>query len=240
MKVDWKSLYESVEKAEKSEGALEIKTDPEDKGSSLLDDAELAYYKTRLKVFELLDRRRQKYKTFYQVIYKQKYGKGKKVPNDMYQSTVPSIFLQYTFHIFSWAQARYNLSYRELCIFLYLYPVGVFDRHEFSLMVETFGGIKKTSRTRLFRQFKREGRIVLWKKKSKNGPAYDLYELSGQAKDMCSKVHRMFLNQNRIPETHRNPLMKEDYFSRVFKEFNSKVEEKQKSQAWINQTRDSR
>jgi hypothetical protein len=34
--------------------------------------------------------------------------------------------------------------------------------------------------------------------------------------------------------------MKEDYFSRVFKEFNSKVEEKQKSQAWINQTRDSR
>lgn len=226
MSTNWSQLYASLEKEEADNPLQSIRVYPYDEELEKFEvtRAERGYYLARMKVWSMLEQRRQ-YKTFKQVLYQSRKRKSTDKTRT-YTSWAPYIFLQYMGILQKWAKKKYRLKEWEINMILYLYPIGIFDQNEFELMYRAITEKHKCGKA--FGRFKRAGRIVMWKRRKKGENPLPLYCLSEQMKDMCSKFHTISLGKEPIPETFRNPLTTgpdKKLFTDILERMNERLEE---------------
>jgi hypothetical protein len=109
---------------------------------------------------------------------------------------------------------KYNLSESELEVLLYLYDEPRFSREDFYMASNTMHW--KPDR---FYDLRDRGFIVVWREKNEVANRKALYELSSQAKSICSSLYRKLLGQESISESvYNNPIMKgETYTDKVYR-----------------------
>ncbi len=112
-----------------------------------------------------------------------------------------------------YAKRKYNLTQADLDILLFLYSEGRFTKEIF----KSYSEIVSWDRKR-FKRLMDEGWIITWRKS--HGRSFSLYELSHKAKTIISKMYRILLGEDEIPDSiKRNPLLRKDarYIDKVHK-----------------------
>ena len=173
--------------------------------------------------FNRLERRRRA-GSFTQVIYTQDKKKNLR-PVERYRSQAPYTFLQYIRIINKWAEEFSGLDISRIELILYLYPIGVFNREEFLLMKKVIDINKRN----ILKELIDSGWIKIWRKRNSRQKQRALYALAPKATDLCSRMHRMCLGDEPIPESSRNSLTtnkeaKNKYYMDVIKKMNRRGE----------------
>ena len=231
MKTNWTELYNSIERAEEELGEdLKIRKDPHDPKSKLLTKAELAYYKTRAKVFGELQDRRGPYKHT-RIIYKLQATRKANNPDRVFKPNIKYNFLQYIYPILEWAKINYKLNEFEVMLCLYLYPTGVFDKHEVDIMAEAMQCYLTTTHKgrgrKGFARLRKKGVLEVWYRASYTEPdAQTLYQLVPKYRAMCTTMHEMALGERGMATSHINPLNKDKSFKGVLERMNEAAKNK--------------
>lgn len=219
----WSDLYDSVKEKEKSlkkQGITpKIRKDPTDDDSDHYTELEVAYLKTRMKTLSDMEKRRG-YKKYKNIIFVQK-ARRPFEPGKHFSSEIEYTFLQYIGLIKTWAKAKWDLTDNEFYLLLYIYPIGVFDQAEFSIMREALG--VKTNQ--IFYSLKKKNMIQEWD----NVPGErKLYCLTWTGREVCGQAHRISLGKQKISSTRqKNPLVtfRDSVYNKLFDKMNERVEE---------------
>lgn len=119
-------------------------------------------------------------------------------------------------------QKRYELSMAELEMLLYLYDENVFDKDLFNEFSRSMSWDKER-----FQEMCDRGFFKLWRK-GKRAKHKQLYELSHQAKIICSHTYKKLLGLELISENpYRNSIMKgESYTDKIYRNLIKKMNQK--------------
>ncbi len=151
-----------------------------------------------------------------------KRGARSKVPKKIYESQTPYIFLQYLRIVTRWGQHQMGVNKSLLDLMLYLYPIGIFSKHDFYAMCSTITIYKVATLEGLIKK----GLVKVWRKR-KSKEQYDLYCLTVKATSTCSKMHTMLLGEEGLPEYYKKKLSKsgksiDKYYLKVIKRMEEK------------------
>lgn len=114
-------------------------------------------------------------------------------------------FLKYIRIVMKWATTNYEITRPHLELILYLYGEGLFTRYEYNDAHKIIG--MKDSYT--FKKFVDDGWITIFKEKTTTSPR--LYTVTAKGKKMCSRMHKILVNEENIPESVRyNKLASEE------------------------------
>ncbi len=100
-------------------------------------------------------------------------------------------FLQYSYIINKWALGNHDLTSMELNMLLYVYPIIVLTRAQFLDMQKELSA----TNTAMFKSLVDRGWFLLWSKKSRKS----YYVLSHKGNQLVSRMHRMYMLEERIP-----------------------------------------
>lgn len=113
-----------------------------------------------------------------------------------------------------WAKRKYDITYTDLEILLFLYDEDLFTRTQF----RKFEGIFAWDKRR-FNDLQSKGYVVTWREKKTKDQA-KLYTLSVKAKRIISSVYKKLTQEEHIPENAiNNPIFKGDnYMDKVYRQ----------------------
>ena len=225
MNTPWSELYKELEEHEAENPKEKVRKDPYNPKSKLISKAEKIYWKARMKHWELIEERR-KYKTYEAIVYKQRKQKGSKAQK-IYNSKAKYTFMQYNWVINRWAREMLGVSQEELDLLLYVYPVGFFAKQDLQMLWEAMGH-PGTVYYKL-RKFRDNKMVETWRKRHKDEEGVwvpTLYCLTNYTQIILTRMHKMALGEERIPEGWNNPLFhgKDNKFKAIFKRMNKRVE----------------
>lgn len=134
-------------------------------------------------------------------------------------------FLQYIRLVFRWATSNHDITRTQLDLLLYLYGEGLFTRYSFMQAHKMIGLMEAIT----FKSFLEKGFVVIYKEKTSKSPR--LYTLSDKSKKMCSRIHKMLMGEEMIPETARynkmvtSDLKVDEYFMKAAQKLNRRSRE---------------
>jgi len=153
-------------------------------------------------------------------------GRKKKLPKT-YQGEVAYDFLANYRIIFKWATVTHNLRKSDLELMLYLLPVKLFKKSDFSIFHQILGIYHGIT----FKRLMDEGWLTVWRPRKGNESA--LYTLSPKAKRLCSEIHRMCVGELKIPENIKSNKLADSkekvihkFYMNAIKNMNKKAKEK--------------
>jgi len=161
------------------------------------------------------------------VIRRKPLDKQKKFKEKVRASKIEYTFLQFHHAILKWATESHNLTQREVSVLLYLYPLITFTSKQLKECLRELDSYD----THIRAKFRRDGWLNVW---SKDG-ATVIYVLSNKANTLCARMHRMFMLEEQIPTSaRRNVVVRKEHkkgnkLMDLFKKFNQKVKENEKS-----------
>lgn len=128
-------------------------------------------------------------------------------------------FLKYWKIVRKWATVKYNITYQDLEIILYLYDEGVWKAKDFLSATQIYSWDKK----RLERLID-DG----WLRIFRDGKGYAgharLYEMTPKGKKMCEGVYSKVTQEEAIPENHQNnPIFKKSDPSFILKMYRQAI-----------------
>lgn len=123
-------------------------------------------------------------------------------------------FLKYWRNVRYFIKRKYGLTEADLDILLYFYDEDRFTREDFYRVSNTMSWAP----TRFY-DLRDKGFIVVWREKNEVPNRKALYDLSAQAKVICSSIYKKLLGEEKITEDpNLNPIMKGNtYTDRVYR-----------------------
>lgn len=157
--------------------------------------------------------------------------RSNKMPQKIYDSQAPYIFLQYIRLVTRWGHKKLGISKRRLELLLYLYPIGVFNKYQFNVMCRTV----ELNQNGVFKSLYNQGLLSLWRRGDAKKKTSHLYCLSAKAKNVISRMHRMCLGEEKIPMNYNNPLKGSElaidkYYLEMMKKMNKEVDKKKRAE----------
>jgi hypothetical protein len=108
-----------------------------------------------------------------------------------------------------WVSKTCNLKEADLELLFYLESIDFFTKQDFKDGVHSYSWDNR----RWSRLFKDDW-IVVWRKRNRTTQKYNLYKLSFKGKQLISRIYRIILGEEDIPETTRaNKIMKRKTYS---------------------------
>ena len=103
-----------------------------------------------------------------------------------------------------WASKVCDLKEADLELLFYLDAIDFFTKQDFKKGTHSYSWDN-----RRWNRLLKEGWIVVWRKRNRTTQKYHIYKLSFKGKQLLSRIYRIMLGEEDIPETERaNKLMK--------------------------------
>ena len=103
-----------------------------------------------------------------------------------------------------WAAKTSDLKEADIELFFYLEAIGLFTKQDFKDGVDSYSWDN-----RRWNRLVKEDWIVVWRERNRTTQKYNIYKLSFKGKQLLSRMYRIMLGEEEIPETTRsNKLMK--------------------------------
>ena len=111
-----------------------------------------------------------------------------------------------------WASKTCNLKEADLELIVYLDAIDFFTKQDFKE-----GTYSYSWDNRRWNRLLKEGWIVVWRNRNRTTQKYNIYKVSVKGKQLISRMYRIMLGEEDIPETTTaNKLMKrESYMDKV-------------------------
>ena len=108
-----------------------------------------------------------------------------------------------------WACKTSDLNDADLELLIYLEGVNLFTKQDFKQGAHSYSWDN-----RRWNRLLKEGWIVVWRKRNRTTQKYHIYKVSFKCKQLISRIYRIMLGEEDIPETERsNKLMKRVSYS---------------------------
>jgi len=108
-----------------------------------------------------------------------------------------------------WAAKTSDLKEADIELFFYLDAIDMFTKQDFKTGVHSYSWDN-----RRWNRLIKEGWIVVWRKRNRTTQKYNIYKLSFKGKQLLSRIYRIMLGEEEIPETTRsNKLMKRESYT---------------------------
>jgi predicted transcriptional regulator len=178
----------------------------------------LEQFKLEQELKEMYDKRRGE-GYFEDVVYVRR-GSTRTKP-DIFTKRESYSFLQYIRVIFHWAKKNTGLPRPHIELLLYLQPLGIFKKKDFSF----FCRLVQVYQIKLFTKLVEQGWIEEWRPTKKHKGQAALYKLTSKADHLCTRIHKMCIGEEKIPESKSNALATSDkpidrYYMNVIKQMN--------------------
>ena len=165
--------------------------------------------------------RQNKEGTYREVVYtstKKRYKEPEK-----YNNSVGYDFLQHIRLVYRWATKNHDITRNHLEILLYLHPMGLFKKEDFTY----FCSCVSIYQNKVFQGFVERGWIVTWREAKRHKSQSALFELSPKGKKLCKDMHLMCTGEKMIPENNKNIMTKSEivldkYYLKIMKTVNKK------------------
>jgi len=103
-----------------------------------------------------------------------------------------------------WACKTSDLNDADLELLLYLEALDLFTKQDFKT-----GTFAYSWDNRRWNRLLKDGWIVVWRKRNRTTQKYHIYKVSFKCKQLISRMYRIMLGEEEIPETVRsNKIMK--------------------------------
>ena len=103
-----------------------------------------------------------------------------------------------------WACKTSDLNDADLELLLYLEALDLFTKQDFKT-----GTFAYSWDNRRWNRLLKDGWIVVWRKRNRTTQKYHIYKVSFKCKQLISRIYRIMLGEEEIPETVRsNKIMK--------------------------------
>jgi len=107
-----------------------------------------------------------------------------------------------------WAAKTSNLKEADLELLIYLEATDRFTKQDFKI-----GTYAYSWDNRRWNRLLKEGWIVVWRARNRTTQKYHIYKVSFKCKQLISRMYRIMLGEEDIPETIRsNKLMKRERY----------------------------
>tara|TARA_Y100000589_G_scaffold26208_2_gene21741 strand:- start:43377 stop:43832 length:456 start_codon:yes stop_codon:yes gene_type:complete len=108
-----------------------------------------------------------------------------------------------------WAAKTSDLKEADLELLIYLEAIDRFTKNDFKI-----GTYAYSWDNRRWNRLLKEGWIVVWRARNRTTQKYHIYKVSFKCKQLISRMYRIMLGEEDIPETTRsNKLMKRKRYS---------------------------
>ena len=108
-----------------------------------------------------------------------------------------------------WACKVNNLKDADLELIIYLDSLDLFTKQDFKTGVLTYSWDN-----RRWNRLLKQGWIVVWRARNRTTQKYHIYKVSFKGKQLISRIYRIMLGEEDIPETTRsNKLMKRQSYT---------------------------
>ncbi len=103
-----------------------------------------------------------------------------------------------------WAAKTSDLKEADIELFFYLDAIDLFTKQDFKTGTHSYSWDN-----RRWNRLLKEEWIQVWRKRNRTTQKYNIYKLSFKGKQLLSRIYRIILGEEEIPETTRsNKLMK--------------------------------
>ena len=103
-----------------------------------------------------------------------------------------------------WACKTSDLNDADLELLIYLDALDLFTKHDFKT-----GTFAYSWDNRRWNRLLKDGWIVVWRKRNRTTQKYHIYKVSFKCKQLISRMYRIMLGEEEIPETEKsNKIMK--------------------------------
>jgi len=111
-----------------------------------------------------------------------------------------------------WARKTCDLKEADLELLFYLDAIDFFTKQDFKTGIHSYSWDN-----RRWNRLLKEGWIVVWRKRNRTTQKYHIYKVSFKGKQLISRIYRIMLGEEDIPETVKsNKIMKrESYMDKV-------------------------
>ena len=111
-----------------------------------------------------------------------------------------------------WVSKTCNLKEADLELLFYLEAIDFFTKQDFKTGTHSYSWDN-----RRWNRLLKDGWIVVWRKRNRTTQKYHIYKVSFKGKQLISRIYRVMLGEEDIPETERaNKIMKrESYMDKV-------------------------
>lgn len=180
----------------------------------------LEQFKAEQELREYYDKRRGE--GFYQDVVYVRRGSTRKKPDIYFQRETFS-FLQYLRVVMHWAKRNSDLTRPQIELLLYLHPIGIFKKQDFTF----FCRVVQMNHNGLFAMLVEEGWIEQWRPAKYSKKQAALYTLTQKAIKLCNRIHKMCLGEEKVPEGTANKMTSSErpidkYYMNVIKKMNEK------------------
>lgn len=110
--------------------------------------------------------------------------------------------LKYYRIIRKWACKSYNLNDADLELIIYLDAIDLFTKNDFKK-----GTYSYSWDNRRWNKLLKQDWIVVWRKRNRTTQKYNIYKISFKGKRLISRIYRIMLGEEEIPETERSNLI---------------------------------
>ena len=108
-----------------------------------------------------------------------------------------------------WACRNNDLNDADLELLIYLEALDMFTKQDFKI-----GTYAYSWDNRRWNRLLKEGWIVVWRQRNRTTQKYHIYKVSFKCKQLISRMYRIMLGEEDIPETSRsNKLMRRSTYS---------------------------
>ena len=108
-----------------------------------------------------------------------------------------------------WASKASDIKEADLELLIYLEATSKFTKQDFKTGTHAYSWDN-----RRWNRLLKEGWIVVWRKRNRTTQKYHIYEVSFKCKQLISRMYRIMLGEEDIPESTRfNHIMKKDSYS---------------------------
>ena len=180
----------------------------------------LKNYQLQKELLEDYDRRRGE-GYFKDVVFVRR-GSTRSKP-DIFTKRESFSFLQYLRIVMHWAKRNSGLTRPHIELLLYLHPLGIFTKNDFAF----FCRVIQVYQIKLFKTFLAEGWIKEWRSAKPNKKQSALYCLTPKGETLCTRIHKMCLGEEPIPEGESNNISQssrpiDKYYMDIIKKMNKK------------------
>ncbi len=108
-----------------------------------------------------------------------------------------------------WAAKTSDLKEADLELLIYLDAIDLFKKQDFKTGTHAYSWDN-----RRWNRLLKEGWIVVWRARNRTTQKYHIYKVSFKCKQLISRMYRIMLGEEDIPETSRsNKLMRRSTYS---------------------------